>query len=178
LRFSVSIPYMVLLALSPTAAADQLGIGRPATPAEIAGWDIDVRPDGTGLPPVSGSVAEGKAMFAEKCSGCHTTTGKPAVLPAPSLVGGLSSLASPQPVRTVGSYWPFATTLFDYIRRAMPFTEPETLTDQQVYAVTAYILYLNGIVEANAVMDARSLPRVDMPNRDGFRSVWRAEGGK
>ncbi len=161
----------LLCALSGPAAAQPLGIGRDAAPAEIAAWDSDVRPDGAGLPPGRGNVAEGQAVFAQACSACHAMTGNPG--PAPSLAGGIGSLASAKPVRTVGSYWPYATTVFDYIRRAMPFNAPHSLTDDQVYAVTAYVLNANGIVPADAVLDHDTLPQVRMPNRDGFRSVWR-----
>ena len=160
----------LLYALPCPTVAQPLGIGRDATPAEIAAWDSDVRPDGSGLPPGRGSVAEGQAVFAEACSACHAMTGKPG--PAPALVGGIGSLASAKPVRTVGSYWPYATTVFDYIRRAMPFNAPHSLSDDQVYAVTAYVLNANGIVSADAVLDHDTLPRINMPNRDGFRSVW------
>ena len=168
MRFSVTI--MLCLASSAAWAAD-LGIGRDATQAEIAAWDSDVRSDGAGLPAGSGSVAQGEAVFQQTCSACHSTTSKVGL--GPALVGGLGSLSSPQPLQTVGSYWPYATTLFDYVRRAMPFNAPHSLTDDQVYAVSAYILSLNGIVPADAVMDQQSLPRVRMPNRDGFHSVWR-----
>ncbi len=158
----------LLCALPCAAAAEPLGIGREATPAEIAAWDSDVRPDGSGLPAGSGSVEQGRAVFEAACAACHGAKG-----PAPALAGGIGSLASAKPVRTVGSYWPYATTVFDYVRRAMPFNAPHSLTDDQVYAVTAYLLNLNHIVPDDAVMDRASLPQVVMPNRDGFRSVWR-----
>ena len=109
-------------------------------------------------------------MYAAKCESCHGPKG--VGKPADSLVGGKGTLASPNPVRTVGSYWPYATTLFDYTRRAMPTTAPMSLTDEQVYAVTAYVLHLNGIIPADAVMNAQTLPQVKMPNRDGFVSDW------
>ena len=115
-------------------------------------------------------MAQGEAVFNAQCSACHSASGKGGL--APPLVGGIGSLASPHPVRTVGSYWPYATTVFDYIRRAMPFNAPHSLSDDQVYAVTAYLLHLNGIVPADAVMDQHTLPQVQMPNRNGFRSVW------
>jgi S-disulfanyl-L-cysteine oxidoreductase SoxD len=161
----------VWFALAPPArAADtgSLGIGHVATPAEIAGWDIDVRADGRGLPPGHGSVREGEKIFAESCAACHGAEGDGK--PADRLVGGFGTLATSKPVRTVGSYWPYATTLFDYIRRAMPFNAPQSLTADQIYAVSAYILYLNNIVTEDAVLDAASLPRVRMPNRNGFTS--------
>ncbi len=145
-----------------------LGFGRPATPAEIAAADIDVRADGAGLPPGRGSVTDGAALFASSCSACHGEQGQKPVAGSPRLMGGLGTLATPKPVKTVGSYWPYATTLFDYIRRAMPFQAPGSLSDDQVYALTAYVLRLNGIVPDAAVLDAATLPKVRMPNRDGF----------
>jgi S-disulfanyl-L-cysteine oxidoreductase SoxD len=160
-------PALALLLLAAPAAA-RYDLGRPATPEEIAGWNTDVLPDGTGLPTGHGSVKEGAALFAQDCALCHGAKGEGK--PMDRLVGGQGTLATEKPVRTVGSYWPYATTLFDYIRRAMPFSAPKSLTDDQVYAASAYILYLNGIIGENAVMDAKSLPQVKMPNRDGFIS--------
>jgi S-disulfanyl-L-cysteine oxidoreductase SoxD len=150
------------------AADTRLGIGRAATPEEIAGWDIDVRADGQGLPPGRGSVSEGQKIYAETCAGCHGQNGEGK--PADPLVGGFGTLATEKPVKTVGSYWPYATTLFDFVRRAMPFNAPQSLTPDQVYAVSAYILYLNKIVAADTVLDAGSLPKIVMPNRNGFSS--------
>jgi S-disulfanyl-L-cysteine oxidoreductase SoxD len=147
-------------------AEERYGIGRPATPAEIAGWNIDVGRDGSNLPPGSGSVERGRVVFSEQCVACHGDNGQGGV--GDRLVGGQGSLASPKPIRTVGSYWPYAPTLFDYIRRAMPQTTPQSLSNEDVYAVSAYILSLNGIVPANAVLDAKSLAAIRMPNRDGF----------
>jgi S-disulfanyl-L-cysteine oxidoreductase SoxD len=157
-------------AVAITQAADsvQLGIGRTATKAEIAGWDIDVRADGQGLPEGRGSVRDGQTIYAETCAACHGEKGEGK--PTDRLVGGYDTLATTKPVRTVGSFWPYATTLFDYIRRAMPFNAPQSLTADQVYAVTAYVLYLNDIVTENTILDAHSLPKVAMPNRGGFIS--------
>src|SRR5579863_7857006 len=142
-------------------------LGRPATPDEIAKADISIPPDGKGLPAGSGSVAQGAEVFAAKCSVCHGAKagGTPS---GDRLVGGVSSLASANPVKTVSSYWPYATTLFDYIRRAMPVTNPQSLQNQEVYAVVAYILSIDRIVPQDATMDAQSLPKVQMPNRAGF----------
>jgi mono/diheme cytochrome c family protein len=168
-----SVAVLLFLGSSAVCAADRdpdLGIGRDATQAEIAAWDSDVRPDGSGLPDGRGSVEQGEAVFQQSCSACHTTTSRAAL--APALVGGVGSLATAKPLQTVGSYWPYATTLFDYVRRAMPFNAPHSLTNDQVYAVSAYILHLNGIVPADAIMDQHSLPQIRMPNRDGFHSVW------
>jgi cytochrome c len=145
-----------------------LGLGRTATGADIAAWNIDIEPDGKNLPSGSGTPAEGAKIFAATCAACHGAHGKGGT--APRLVGGIDTLATAHPIKTVGSYWPYATTVFDYIRRAMPFTSPESLTNDQVYALVAYILNQNRIVPDNAVMNATSLPTVQMPNRSGF--LW------
>jgi S-disulfanyl-L-cysteine oxidoreductase SoxD len=150
------------------APAARYGVGRPATAAEIAAWDIDVRGDGAGLPPGRGSVVEGRALYATRCAACHGAAGEGGL--GDPLVGGVGTLATAKPLRTVGSYWPFAPTVFDYVRRAMPLNAPQSLTPDQTYAVVAYVLFLNRLVPPGAVMDARSLPRVRMPNRHGFTS--------
>jgi cytochrome c len=152
--------------------APNYGFGRPATTGELAAADIDVRPDGAGLPPGRGSVAEGEALYATACAACHGEHGEKPVAGSPRLTGGRGTLATPGAVTTVGSYWPYATTLFDYIHRAMPFTAPQSLTPDQVYAVTAYVLRLNDIVPDGTVLDASTLPKVRMPNREGFTSVY------
>ena len=144
------------------------GFGHPASPEEIAGWDIDIAPDGTGLPPGSGTVAQGKALYDRLGATCHGANGEGGT--APALVGGIGSLNTDTPVKTVGSYWPYATTLYDYIHRAMPADAPQSLQPDEVYALCAYLLYLNGIVPADAVLDAQSLPQVVMPNHAGFTS--------
>jgi cytochrome c len=176
LRFSLLLAAVVGLAAGGAAAADgpRFGFGRPATPQEIAAQNIDVRADGAGLPPGHGSVAEGAEVYAAACAACHGEQGEHPVAGAARLVGGRGTLATPGAVTTVGSYWPYATTLFDYIRRAMPFTAPQSLTPDQVYAVTAYVLRLNDIVPDGTVLDAASLPKVRMPNRDGFVPVYQA----
>jgi S-disulfanyl-L-cysteine oxidoreductase SoxD len=154
-----------LVASSVLAQAPRFG--QPISPADIAPWDISIGPDGVGLPPGRGTVKQGEAIYAAKCQSCHGE--KAAGAPNDALVGGIGSLAAGQsPVKTVGSFWPYATTLFDYIRRAMPFQEPKSLTNDEVYAVSAYILNLNGIIAVNDSLDAQSLPKVRMPNRDGF----------
>jgi mono/diheme cytochrome c family protein len=163
---------LAALLLAGPAAADGFGIGTPASPAMIAPWNIDVRGDGAGLPAGEGDVGQGEALYARECAACHGKDGIHGALSADlRLAGGIGTLASTDPVRTVGSYWPYAPTLFDYIRRAMPFTAPESLTADQVYAVTAYVLFLNGLVPHDAVLDAKALAAVRMPNRDGFRPV-------
>jgi cytochrome c len=143
------------------------GYGTSATPAEIAGWDIDARADGQGLPPGSGSVNKGADVYAEQCATCHGTFGEGEGR-YPKLAGGEGTLRAERPEPTVGSYWPFAVTLFDYINRAMPFPAPHTLSADDVYAVTAFVLNLNNIVGNNFVADRDSLPKVKMPNHDHF----------
>ncbi len=161
-----------VLASAAASEPPKLGLGRPATPQEVAAEDIDVRADGAGLPPGQGSVEQGEALFASACASCHGERGEKAIVPALQLTGGRDTLASPAAMQTVGSYWPYATTLFDYVRRAMPFQAPQSLTPDQVYAVTAYLLRLNGIVPAGTVLDAGTLPNVQMPNRGGFTRVY------
>lgn len=151
-------------------AADGPKLGRELTGEEVRKVDITVAPDGSGLPPGSGSVAAGAAVYAQKCQACHGQDG--AGKPQDQLTGGVGSLASGKPVKTPVSFWPSATTLFDYIRRAMPITAPESLTNNEVYAATAYLLSIDGVVAKDAVLDAKSLPQVKMPNRDGFVRWW------
>lgn len=155
-----------LVLLGGGAAAMAADFGRPATPAEIALWNIDVLPDGTGLPPGSGTVAQGKQVFEENCAACHGEGGTGGI--GGKLFGGDGTLATDKPVKTVGSFWPYATTLFDYIRRAMPYSAPGTLSDDEVYALSAYILNLNGIVGADDRLDRTRLVAIRMPNRNGF----------
>jgi cytochrome c len=152
----------------PGAAAGRFGFGKPATAQEIAGWDIDVRPDGTGLPPGKGTVEKGQQIYDEKCASCHGTFGESNEWMA--IAGGVGSLASDQPVRTVGSKLSHATTLWDYINRAMPFTAPKTLSVDEVYALTAYVLHLNDLMPPDGALDRASLIAFKMPNRDGFTS--------
>jgi mono/diheme cytochrome c family protein len=147
-------------------AQSPYGIGRVATPAEIAGWNIDIGRDGSGLPPGSGSVSHGREVFAQQCAACHGDNGEGGV--GDKLAGGQGTIATPKPVRTVGSFWPYAPTLFDYIRRAMPQNAPQSLSNEDVYAVSAYILNLNGLLPADATLDAKSLAAIKMPNRDNF----------
>jgi len=147
-------------------AQSHYGIGRSATPAEIAGWSIDIDRDGNNLPPGSGTVTHGREVFDQQCAACHGTRGEGGV--GDRLVGGQGTLATPKPVRTVGSYWPYAPTLFDYIRRAMPQNAPQSLSNDDVYAVSAYVLNLNGLLPADAVLDAKTLPAIKMPNRRMF----------
>lgn len=148
---------------------ERFGFGQPASEDEIAGWDIDVAPDGTGLPPGSGSVQQGKDLYDRLGAKCHGAMGEGSDV-APPLVGGQGTLDTDAPVKTVGSFWPYAPVLYDYIHRAMPADAPQSLTPDEVYALTAYVLFLNGIVPEDAVMDAQSLPQVVMPNHAGFTS--------
>jgi cytochrome c len=163
-----------LIALSAPAGSaaepGHFGYGRVATPAEIAGWDIDVRgDDGLGLPDGKGSVQRGSEVFADQCAACHGTFGEGEGR-FPKLVGGTGTLREDRPEPTIGSYWPFAPTVFDYINRAMPMPAPHTLPADDVYALTAYILNLNDIVSGDFVADRDSLPKVKMPNHDHF--IW------
>ena len=141
-------------------------LGTAPTPAMLAAMDLSIPPSGAGLPAGSGSVAQGAKVYEAQCETCHGSKG--VGKPADPLVGGIGSLGSGKPMRTVGSYWPYATTLFDYVRRAMPTNAPMTLSNDEVYAVSAYVLFLNGIVAEAAMMNAQTLPQVKMPNRDGF----------
>jgi S-disulfanyl-L-cysteine oxidoreductase SoxD len=150
-------------------AAAQLptyGVGRPPTAEEVQAWDLTIPSEGHGLPPGSGTAALGQAIYTERCASCHGEKGEDPKYSR--LVGGQGTLATDKPVRTIGSFWQYATTLWSYIRRAQPFDEPGSLTADQVYAVTAYLLHLNGIIGEQDVMDAKTLPQVKMPNRDGF----------
>ena len=152
---------------SSVALAQSPNLGKVITPEEVAPWDISVSPDGAGLPPGSGTPKQGEAVYASKCLACHGEKG--AGKPNDALVGGIGSLAGDKPaLKTVGSFWPYATTIFDYVRRSMPYNESKTLTNDELYAVAAYILQLNGIIGENDTMNAQTLPKVRMPNRDGF----------
>lgn len=148
------------------AAQEGPGLGVVATPEQVAGWALTILPDGTGLPAGSGNAAAGAQIYALKCLACHGPEGAGQL--SDRLVGGHGTLEDSAPVKTIGSYWPYATTVFDYIRRAMPFTEPQSLTNDETYAVTAYLLALNGIIDDDEVIDADSLPKVEMPNAGNF----------
>jgi S-disulfanyl-L-cysteine oxidoreductase SoxD len=143
------------------------GFGTPASPEAIAGWDIDVRPDGLGLPTGSGSVADGELLYEAQCAECHGSFGE-GVGRYPVLAGGKGSLTHERPERTIGSFWPYASTVFDYIRRAMPYTRPESLSADETYAVTAYVLYLNDLVADDVVLDQDTLPSIRLPNEKNF----------
>ena len=167
----LALAALIAVAVSSAVAAPAASphLGRPATAEEIAHADISVDPEGATLPPGSGSVEQGAAIFAAKCQACHGPAGQKG--PMDRLTGGVGTLATKTPIVTVNSYWPYATTLFDYIRRAMPLPAPRSLENDEVYALVAYILSVDGIVKPDAVLDAKSLPKVQMPNRAGFISA-------
>jgi cytochrome c len=160
-----------LLAAGAAAAADTPNLGQVATPEEIASYDITVDPTGAGLPPGSGTPKQGEAIYAAKCVACHGDKGVGGQ--ADRLSGGQGTIAyakdvEKRPIKTIGSYWPYATSVYAYMWRAMPFTEPKSLKPDELYALTAYLLYINGIIGENDTMNAQTLPQVKMPNRDGF----------
>ena len=167
LEFGLAILAVTALGLStPAQAQSHYGIGRAATPAEIAGWNIDIGRDGENLPAGSGSVSHGREVFDQQCAACHGAKGEGGV--GDRLVGGQGTIATPKPIKTVGSFWPYAPTLFDYIRRAMPQNAPQSLSNEDVYAVSAYILNMNGLLPADATLDAGTLSAIKMPNREMF----------
>ena len=145
----------------------QYGIGQAATPAQIAGWDIDVRPDGAGAPPGHGSVKDGEKVYMERCAACHGEFGESAGR-WPQLAQGKGTLASVDPVKTVGSYYPYVSSVFDYVRRSMPFGDAQSLQDDELYAVVAYVLYLNDLVDEDFVLSKEAWSKVRMPNAGGF----------
>jgi len=161
MRNSLAVVIALVLGAAAAVAADQPGLGKPVIEADLALWDISIGPDGAGLPPGSGTPAQGAIVFAQKCELCHGKEAK----------GGPNAALS-GPERNVANYVPHATTIFDFTRRAMPWQQPKSLTNDEVYAVTAYILALNKIIGDNDVMNADSLPKVKMPNRDGFISRY------
>jgi S-disulfanyl-L-cysteine oxidoreductase SoxD len=163
---AIALAAVCLVTVTGAEAQAGYGIGRTATPAEIAGWNIDIGRDGHGLPAGSGSVSHGREVFENQCAACHGDKGQGGI--GDRLAGGQGTLASSKPVKTVGSYWPYAPTLFDYIRRAMPQNAPGSLSNEDVYAVSAYILNLNGLLPADAVLDARAMAAIKMPNRKMF----------
>ncbi len=155
-----------LVTATVAAQTPTTGLGRPATPVEIEAWGPIIGPGGAGLPPGRATATEGRAVYQRRCARCHGQTGTEG--PDTRLVGGQGSLGGDQPQKTVGSYWPVATTLWDYVNRAMPFDQPGSLTADEVYATVAYVLYLNDVVGGDDSIDAATLPSIEMPNRDGF----------
>lgn len=172
----------LILALSfgaGSALAQSPKLGKPISEADIKQWDIAILPDGTNLPPGSGTSAQGAKVYAEKCVACHAEGGKGGAAPgAGPLAGGAPLTTGIDTLKTIGNYYAYSTTVFDYIRRAMPFNESKSLTGDEVYAVSAYILHLNGVIGADGALDAQSLPKVKMPNRDGFIPFPRQSEGR
>ncbi|MEP9348348.1 c-type cytochrome [Xanthobacter sp. KR7-225] len=152
---------------APAASARAIALGRPALPEEIAAWNIDVRADGEGLPEGKGSVKDGEELFLQNCATCHGEFGEGAGR-WPVLAGGRGSLKSERPEKTIGSFWPYASTAFDYVHRAMPFGSNLTLTADQTYAIVAYLLNLNDLVPENYVLSKENFPKVDLPNEANF----------
>jgi mono/diheme cytochrome c family protein len=155
-----------LAVTSSASLAETPNLGKPIDEAAIAAWDISILPDGTGLPKGSGTPAQGAPIYAEKCAACHGDNGKGGEAAALVSDRELAGISAAQ--KTIKNFWPYSTTIFDFIRRAMPFQMPRSLTDEEVYALTAYILAENKLIGANDMMDAQSLPKVKMPNRDNF----------
>lgn len=168
--FGLLLLGLISACASSYRTTEPIGIGKPITENQIRLWNIDIGPNGEGLPPGSGTVVLGEVLYQQQCASCHGDKGQGGI--ANRLVGG-GAFNTNSPVKTVGSYWPYSTTIFDYTKRAMPHNAPQSLSNDQVYAATAYILFLNKIITKDAVMDAKSLPLVKMPNRDGFIRIER-----
>ncbi|MDP6376500.1 MAG: cytochrome c [Pseudomonadales bacterium] len=167
-RFALASLFVIM---GHAHAAQGPGLGDSLDPGSLQKHDFTILPDGAGLPPGSGSVEEGAKLYTQHCQACHGEDGQSGSNDA--LAGGLGSLTSAKPVKTVGSFWPYATTVFDYIRRAMPYAAPGSLSADQTYAVTAWLLYINDIIDEDTRLSARTLPNIEMPNRRGF--VWSEE---
>lgn len=163
----VLIATAFVTALATPVLAEKLGLGRPALPEEIAAWDVAVLPDGTNLPEGSGDVMTGEEIFAEKCASCHGEFAE-GLDSWPVLAGGEGSLQDARPVKTVGSYWPYLSTVFDYVHRSMPFGGAQTVTTDETYAITAFLLYSNGLVDDDFVLSKQNFTEVVMPNAQGF----------
>lgn len=169
LAASVVAMFIATGCATPQQTPVRYGVGSEPTVADIRAWNIDVTPDGAGLPEGAGTVAQGRTLFTQKCSACHGADGEGG--PGGRLTGGKGTLATPKPVLTVGSFWPYATIVYDYVNRAMPYDKPQSLKPDEVYALSAFLLYQNGVIGADAVMNAQTLPKVVMPNRNGFTAV-------
>jgi S-disulfanyl-L-cysteine oxidoreductase SoxD len=163
---AVVLAAAVVPAAGATAQMPTYGVGRTPSGEEIRAWDIAIGPRGAELPPGRGTAASGRAVYVAKCAACHGATGKEG--PQDMLTGGRDTLNTAHPVKTIGSYWPYATTIYDYTYRAMPFSAPGSLMPDEVYGVTAYLLFANGIIKEDEVIDARTLPTIQMPNRSHF----------
>ncbi|MBI2815727.1 MAG: cytochrome c [Acidobacteria bacterium] len=165
--YSLLVPLVALASCAAARAQTPLhNLGRTPSAEEIRAWDISINPEGKGLPPGSGTAKQGETLYEHKCARCHGKTGTEG--PNEPLIGGQGTLQTERPVRTIGSFWPFATTIWDYINRGMPQYEEGSLSADQVYAITAFLLYRNGIIHESDVIDANSLPKIQMPNRNGF----------
>ena len=159
---------LLCVPLIASAQPEHFGFGRAPAPNEIAAKNITVMPDGTGLPAGKGTAKNGEALYKDKCAVCHNDHGEGRQGQYPALAGGKGTLNTAKPKKTVGSYWPYATTVWDFINRAMPFDNPRELSADEVYSLTAYILFLNGIIDQDAELNAKTLPKITMPNRNGF----------
>jgi S-disulfanyl-L-cysteine oxidoreductase SoxD len=164
-KFAIGAAALAFACGAGIALAEGPKLGKPITPSDLSAWDINILPDGTNLPAGSGKAADGAKIFADKCSACHGDSGKGGI--AGQLVGGPPK-ASLDGGKTIANLWPAATTLFDYIRRAMPYTQPRSLSDPEVYALTAYLLAANKLIGESDEMNQTTLPKVQMPNRDNF----------
>lgn len=175
----ILIPVLIAIGINPLFAEEKgsghsPGLGQTITSEEIAKWDMSIFPDGEGLPKGEGSVTVGEKIYQQKCIACHGESGFGTAV-GDQLAGAQMSLDSEYPEKTIGSYWPYATTIFDVVRRSMPMTAPGSLNNNEVYAVTAYLLYLNNLISKDDVMNAASLPKVKMPNEDGFINIYEKE---
>lgn len=163
-----SVIALGLLVASAGHAQQRFGLGAPLSDKQIAPWDIDVHgDDGKGLPPGKGTVAQGEKLYLQQCASCHGEFGEGNGR-WPELMGGQGTLTSEDPRKTIGSFWPWAPTLFDYVRRAMPFTSPQSLSNDETYAIVAYLLNINDLLPGDATLDAKTLAGIKMPNHDGF----------
>jgi len=168
---TIAFAAVMAVAAGAAFAAEAPKFGKPISEADAKAWDISIAPDGKGLPEGSGTPAQGAMVYAQKCAPCHGEKGEGGL--GPRLVGGQGTLKAPQqPVRTVGSYWAYPTSVFDYVRRAMPYAQPKSLTNDEVYATVAYIFSINGIIKDTDVMNKDTLVKVQMPNRDGFIDLY------
>jgi cytochrome c len=169
MKASFIVLALILLPLQQAYAVEGPKLGRPATPQDIAAWSLTVFPNGKGLPSGHGNAGAGKSVYEHYCASCHGSNGTGGS--ADELAGAQHRLTDANPDKTIGSYWPYATTVFDFVRRSMPPTAPGSLSNDQLYAVTAYLLLINGLIAESADMDAATLPQVKMPNREGFIRV-------
>ena len=166
-RYIVSFSLIIFFINSSVASDRKFNLGQIATKEEITGWDIDVRPDGLGAPIGSGTALIGEEIYTEQCAACHGDFGEGADR-WPALVGGEDSLASHDPEKTTGSYWPYASTIYDYVYRAMPYGVAQSLSYDETYEIVAYLLYMSDIIEEDFVLSDKNIGEIEMPNRDGF----------